>query len=52
MGTVVDWFAQRMNFVADRPAMIKMARGEKTTAAALLIHERLWDVSSKSRRAN
>jgi len=50
--TVVDWFAQRMNFVPDEPAAIQLERHEKTVDLTLVIHGSVWDQSSNSLRAS
>lgn len=51
-GTVVDWLAQRMNFVADQPTAIRVQRGGKTIDLTMVIHGRLWDEYSNSLRAS
>lgn len=50
--TVIDWMAQRMNFVADQPAAIQVLRGNKTMDLTLLIHGRIWDEENRSERAS
>ena len=49
---VADWFAARMNFAADRPAIIRIQRGEQTLDLALVLHGRLWEEYSPSERAS
>src|SRR5258707_956116 len=43
IGTVVDWFAQRMNFEADWPTRIRVRRGADTLDVRMVIHGRIWD---------
>jgi len=43
IGTVVDWFAQRMNFEADWPTRIRVRRGADTLDLRMVIHGRIWD---------
>jgi len=50
--TVVDWLAQRMNFVAGRPAAIQVERRDTPLDLTLIIHDTLWDQSSNSLRAS
>lgn len=50
--TVIDWMAQRMNFVADQPVALQVLRHEKTVDLSLVIHGRIWDQESRSERAS
>ena len=50
--TVVDWLAQRMNFVPDQPTLIQVERRKKAVDLKLIIHGTLWDESSNSFRAS
>ena len=50
--TVVDWLAQRMNFVPDQPTLIQVERHKKAVDLKLIIHGTLWDESSNSFRAS
>jgi eukaryotic-like serine/threonine-protein kinase len=52
IGTVVDWLAQRMNFVAGQPIAIRIQRGDQTLDLSLTIHGTIWDASSNSMRAS
>ena len=52
IGTVVDWMAQRMNFEADRPAAIRVARGVNTIDLTMVIHGRIWDEWNNTVRAS
>jgi eukaryotic-like serine/threonine-protein kinase len=52
IGTIVDWLAQRMNFVADQPIAIRVQRGDQTLDLSLTIQGTIWDASSGSMRAS
>ena len=52
IGTVVDWLAERMNFVADQPTPIRVERGEKTIDLTMAIHGTIWDERNNSLRAS
>src|SRR6267378_4133089 len=52
IGTVVDWFAQRMNFEADWPAAIRVRRGADTLDVRMVIHGRIWDEWNNTVRAS
>ena len=52
IGTVVDWFALRMNFEADRPAAIRVQRATKTIDLTMVIHGRIWDEWTNTLRAS
>src|SRR5258707_25018 len=51
IGTVVDWFAQRMNFEADWPTRIRVGRGADTLDLGMVIHGRIWDEWNSTVRA-
>src|SRR5258707_1656084 len=52
IGTVVDWFAQRMNFEADWPTRIRVRRGADTFDLRMVIHGRIWDEWNNMVRAS
>jgi len=52
IGTVVDWFAQRMNFEADWPTRIRVRRGADTLDLRMVIHGRIWDEWNNTVRAS
>jgi len=52
IATVVDWLAQRMNFEADRPTAIRVQRGMQTLDLTMVIHGRIWDEWTNTRRAS
>src|ERR1700756_5037935 len=52
IGTVVDWLAERMNFVADQPTPIRVERGKKTIDLTMAIHGTIWDERNNSLRAS
>ena len=52
IGTVVDWFAQRMNFEAGWPTAIRVQRGADTLDLRMVIHGRIWDEWNNTVRAS
>lgn len=52
IGTVVDWLAQRMNFVAEQPVAIRVKRGVYVIDLTMVNHGTVWEESSRSRRAS
>ena len=52
IGTVVDWFAQRMNFQADQQTAIRVQRGAKTLDLALVVHGSIWNQRNSTQRAS
>ena len=52
IGTVVDWFAQRMNFEAGWPTRIRVRRGADTVDLRMVIHGRIWDEWNNTVRAS
>jgi tRNA A-37 threonylcarbamoyl transferase component Bud32/uncharacterized protein YigA (DUF484 family)/MFS family permease len=50
--TVIDWMAQRMNFVAGQTAAVQVTRGDKTLNSPLTVRERIWDQETRSERAS
>lgn len=52
IGTVVDWLAQRMNFVADQAVAVGVKRGGKTLDLTMVVRGRIWDQWSTAARAS
>src|SRR6266436_3834253 len=52
IGTVVDWFAQRMNFEADWPTRIRVRRGADTIDVRMVIQGRIWGEWNNTVRAS
>jgi len=50
IGDVADWFAARMNFAADRAAVIRIRRGDQAMDLALVLRGRIWQELSTSER--
>jgi tRNA A-37 threonylcarbamoyl transferase component Bud32 len=49
---VVDWLAQRMNFLADQPTAIRVQRGAKTLDLTMVVHGSIWDQRNNTQRAS
>src|SRR5215469_12222115 len=43
IGNVADWFAARMNFAADRPALIRIRRAGQEMGFTLVLDGRVWE---------
>jgi eukaryotic-like serine/threonine-protein kinase len=51
IGTEIDWLAQRMNFVANRPTTVRVERGGATTDRILVPRGTRWEESNETERA-
>jgi eukaryotic-like serine/threonine-protein kinase len=52
IATVVDWLGQRMNFEAGWPTAIRLQRGTTVLNLTMVIHGRIWDEWSDTRRTS